>query len=51
MKKLKTNIYTGLIPLNGAIRVEVLTQREYNEKYEHNVWWSRVRDYLKKKLL
>ena len=50
MKKLKTSIYTGLIPLNGAIRVEVLTQKEYNEKYEHNVWWNKVRDYLKNKI-
>lgn len=51
MRKLKTNVYTKLVPLNGAVRVEVLTQREYNENYEHNVWWSRVRDYLNKKLV
>jgi hypothetical protein len=45
----KPRIYIEQIPMpNGATRIEVSTQREYNLKYERNTWWAKTKDYLKK---
>jgi hypothetical protein len=45
----KTNLYIEERKMpDGAIRIEVSTQAEYNLKYESNTWWAKTKDYLKK---
>ena len=48
MKKPKIYIEQIRMP-NGATRIEVSTQREYNLKYERNTWWAKTKELLRRK--
>jgi hypothetical protein len=47
MKKPKIYIEQVKMP-NGATRIEVSNQREYDLKHQRNAWWDRAKQHLKK---
>lgn len=42
--KLKTGVYVcSQKGADGTVRIKVLNQRQYNNLYDMNVWWSNVK--------
>lgn len=39
--RLLSGVFVG-VQENG--KIEVLTQKEFNKLYSHNVWWSKIKE-------